>query len=121
MSDTRTIARDLLACATSWEPGVRLLGNVTAREVATLCRDRITERGRVTDELARFVDEVRQSRGDDFKGGLALVAETIGHISHGEGQRRCGYCLCITNANFRQCCERGTTADRERFAAEVRP
>lgn len=43
MSDTRTIARDLLACALAWEPGVRLLGNVTAEDIAALCRERIAE------------------------------------------------------------------------------
>lgn len=34
--DPLVVARELLQCALSWEPGVRLLGNVTARDIAAL-------------------------------------------------------------------------------------
>lgn len=34
--DPEAIARDVLACALAWEPEVRIIGNVTAVEVALL-------------------------------------------------------------------------------------
>lgn len=40
----RRIAADLLACAESWEPDVCLLGNVRAREIASLCRAALASR-----------------------------------------------------------------------------
>lgn len=36
--DIETIAADVLDCALSWEPGARLLGNVTALEIGMLAR-----------------------------------------------------------------------------------
>ncbi len=36
------VAVDVLKCALSWDPEVRLLGNVTAREIAALAAKAIT-------------------------------------------------------------------------------
>jgi len=36
--DLQTIAADLLRCATSWEPQVCIVGNITATELARLAR-----------------------------------------------------------------------------------
>lgn len=39
------IAQELLQCAESWEPQARLLGNVTAEEIAALCRCLLSKKG----------------------------------------------------------------------------
>jgi hypothetical protein len=41
MRTMEQIAVDALKCAISWEPGARLLGNVTAQEVARLAAPHI--------------------------------------------------------------------------------
>jgi hypothetical protein len=43
VADLTRIAVDVLHCALSWEPGVRLIGDVTAAEVATLAAHTITQ------------------------------------------------------------------------------
>lgn len=41
MRTLEQIAIDVLCCVTSWDPGVRIFGNVTARELATLAIEHI--------------------------------------------------------------------------------
>lgn len=64
--NTRQIASAVLECALAWEPGARLLGNVTAREIAELARGylKVTEmhsRGGKS-ALTRMSPDARKAR-----------------------------------------------------------
>jgi hypothetical protein len=48
----KKIAEELRICACSWEPNVRLLGNVNAKDIEHLCNYVIYEEQRTLEELA---------------------------------------------------------------------
>lgn len=58
MTDTRDLrlaATELLQCATAWEPNARLLGNVTADEIAAICESWLRQDGRTEDIAERVM------------------------------------------------------------------
>ena len=51
--DIKRIAEELRICASSWEPNVKLLGNVSAKDIKYLCNYVIYGEQRTLEELAQ--------------------------------------------------------------------
>ena len=54
----KKIAEELLICACSWEPNVKLLGNVTAKDIEYLCdyliyNEKMTEEQKLLEEVEK--------------------------------------------------------------------
>lgn len=69
--DIKQIATNLLACAASWEPDVRLLGNVRADEIAALCRS-VVER-----EWDSVGDDIKIPEDATVRSGPSAVAPAV--------------------------------------------
>jgi len=84
----RAVATELLACCESWEPGVRVMGNVKASDAADLLRHFLTAVPEITfsealNALEHFALAGNKLEGDDAK-RLHASADRIAPVLQGE-------------------------------------
>lgn len=79
-NEHQRIARDVLLCATSWEPGARLLGNVTAEEIARVCEAFLSVVEGNADAVARA--EAAEARAAEVRSEQRLLLQVPGRPVH---------------------------------------
>lgn len=62
----KKIAEELLICACSWEPNVKLLGNVTAKDIEYLC-DYLIYNEKMTEEQQELLNYFQEELEKCFK------------------------------------------------------